>query len=78
MSGKDLLAGGAGNIGSHVIRSLVETGKDVIVFDNLSTAHAWAVNGTDLVIGDLGDGEALDRLFADHRFDAVMHFAANI
>lgn len=76
--GKVLVAGGAGYIGSHVVRSLVDIGKDVIVFDNLSTGHAWAVQGADLVVGDLADGDALDRLFADHQFDAVMHFAANI
>ncbi|MGI9500426.1 MAG: UDP-glucose 4-epimerase GalE [Geminicoccaceae bacterium] len=76
--GKGLVVGGAGYIGSHVVKALVEAGKDVIVFDNLSTGHAWAVKGADLVVGDLGDGEALNRLFAAHRFDAVMHFAANI
>lgn len=78
LRGNVLVVGGAGYIGSHAVKALVESGQDVVVFDNLSTGHAWAVGGADLVVGDLGDGEALDRLFADHRFDAVMHFAASI
>ncbi len=75
---KLLVTGGAGYIGSHVVRQLGEAGHDVIVYDNLSTGHHWAVLSGELVEGDLADGVRLDALFAAHRFDAVLHFAAFI
>ena len=75
---KLLVTGGAGYIGSHVVKALIERGEDVIVFDNLSTGFAWSVEQAELVVGDLDDREALKPLFARHRFDAVLHFAANI
>lgn len=73
-----LVTGGAGYIGSHVVKALEESGIKVTVFDNLSTGFAWAVRGGELVVGDLGDRSALERVFAEHRFDAVLHFAAHI
>src|ERR687892_86024 len=73
-----LVTGGAGYIGSHVVRQLVADGRRVVVYDNLSTGHAWAVLGADLVVGDLGDRDRLQALFADRHFDAVLHFAASI
>ncbi len=75
---KVLVVGGAGYIGSHVVKALVETGRDVVVLDNLSTGYRWAVENATLVVGDLADGDCLARLFAEHRFDAVLHFAAHI
>lgn len=75
---KVLVTGGAGYIGSHVVRQLREAGHDVLVYDNLSTGHRWALLGAPLVVGDLADGDALDALFAAHAFDAVLHFAAHI
>jgi UDP-glucose 4-epimerase len=75
---KTLVTGGAGYIGSHVARQLAEAGHDVVVLDDLSTGHRWAVLHGELVVGDLGDPETLDGLFAAHRFDAVLHFAARI
>jgi len=75
---KVLVTGGAGYIGSHVLRQLREAGHDAVVFDNLSTGHRWAVLGAPLVEGDLADGDALDALFQAHAFDAVLHFAAHI
>ncbi|WP_372985420.1 UDP-glucose 4-epimerase GalE [Marinobacter sp.] len=75
---KVLVTGGAGYIGSHVVRQLGEAGHDIVVFDNLSTGYRWAVTAGELVVGDLADEAAIDRLFSGHRFEAVLHFAANI
>ena len=75
---KVLVVGGAGYIGSHMVRELVEKGHDPLVFDNLSTGHADAVPEGRLVVGDLADKEHLRQLFSKNRFDAVMHFASFI
>jgi UDP-glucose 4-epimerase len=71
-----LVCGGAGYIGSHMVRLLMADGHRVTVFDNLSTGHRAAVGGAALVEGDLLDPDALRCAFADDRIDAVMHFAA--
>lgn len=75
---KVLVTGGAGYIGSHVVRQLALAGHSVVVYDNLSTGHRWAVTHAQLVVGDLADEAALDAVFAANRFEAVLHFAANI
>lgn len=75
---KLLVTGGAGYIGSHVVKALVEQGEDVVVFDNLSTGFAWSVSDAELIVGDLADRDALRNLFGHHQFEAVLHFAANI
>lgn len=75
---KVLVTGGAGYIGSHVVRQLGQAGHDIVVFDNLSTGYRWAVTAGELIVGDLADEAAIDEVFAAHRFDAVLHFAANI
>ena len=74
---KILVTGGAGYIGSHVVRQLGDAGEDVITLDNLSTGFEAAVTSGELVIGDTGDAALLDRLFAAHDIDTVMHFAAH-
>ena len=74
---KILVTGGAGYIGSHVVRQLGNTGEDVITLDNLSTGFEAAVTAGELVIGDTGDAALLDRVFAAHDIDTVMHFAAH-
>lgn len=75
---KVLVTGGAGYIGSHVVRQLAEAGHDIVVFDNLSTGYRWAVTAGELVIGDLANEADIDQVFSNHRFEAVLHFAANI
>lgn len=73
-----LLAGGAGYIGSHMVRMLLDLGHSVVVFDDLSTGFADAVLGGELVRGSLHDKLALKTLFAGNQFDAVVHFAGSI
>jgi len=73
---KVLVCGGAGYIGSHMVRHLAAHGHNVVVFDNLSTGHREAVGTAMLVVGDLLDPASLASLFVAHRFDAVMHFCA--
>ena len=58
-----LVTGGAGYIGSHVVSQLGEAGHDVVVLDNLSTGHAWAVLAGELVQGDLADTGVMERVF---------------
>ncbi|MCH7822402.1 MAG: UDP-glucose 4-epimerase GalE [Proteobacteria bacterium] len=74
---KILVTGGAGYIGSHIVRQLGANSEDVITLDNLSTGFEAAVTAGELVIGDTGDAELLDRLFTEHSIDTVMHFAAH-
>ena len=74
---KILVTGGAGYIGSHVVRQLGEAGESVVTLDNLSTGFEAAVTSGPLIIGDTGDAVLLERLFNEHKFDTVMHFAAH-
>ncbi|PCJ61031.1 MAG: UDP-glucose 4-epimerase GalE [Rhodospirillaceae bacterium] len=73
-----LVTGGAGYIGSHTVLELAGAGHDLVVVDNLSAGHAWAVLAGKLVIADLADDMAMEALFKEHAFDAVVHFAAHI
>jgi UDP-glucose 4-epimerase len=75
---KILVTGGAGYIGSHMVRSLGEKGHDLVVYDNLSTGHRDSVLYGSLVIGDTSDAAMLKDLFRAEAFDAVIHFAASI
>ena len=72
-----LVTGGAGYIGSHVVRQLGKAGESVITLDNLSTGFEAAVTAGDLVIGDTGDAELLEKIFSSNDIDTVMHFAAH-
>ena len=73
-----LITGGAGFIGSHILAQLQgRRDMDVVVFDNLSSGSKEHVPaGMELVEGDICDEAAVDALFADHHFDAVIHLAA--
>lgn len=73
---KVLVTGGAGYIGSHACKALAEAGHEPITYDNLSTGHDWAVRWGPLEVGDILDPARLAEVFARHRPDAVMHFAA--
>lgn len=75
---KILVVGGAGYIGSHMVKMLLDAGHHVITFDNLSGGFRDAVLGGEFVEGDLADRTALDNAFTLHRPDAVMHFASFI
>ena len=73
-----LVTGGAGYIGSHVVKQLGAAGHAITVLDNLSTGRRGAVLSGTLVVGDIGDVQLLDKLLGQARFDAVMHFAGSI
>ena len=75
---KILVTGGAGYIGSHVVKALGEAGHEIVVFDNLSTGHEWAVLFGLLCRGDLADRAAILDALRVFRPEAVMHFAASI
>jgi len=71
-----LVTGGAGYIGSHTCKALSEAGHEPIAYDNLSSGHDWAVRWGPLEVGDILDPARLAEVFARHRPEAVMHFAA--
>ena len=81
---KVLVSGGAGFIGSHVTVELVQAGYDVVIADNMSNCDLTNYNGVCSILGrkmplvemDFCDAEAVDRLFSEEKFDAVIHFAA--
>jgi len=72
-----LVTGGAGYVGSHLVRTLVESGHEPLVLDDLSTGHREAVAGVELVKADFGDAVVLDALLADGRVQLIAHLAAS-
>lgn len=77
-TGTLLITGGAGYIGSHTVKHLLKQGEKVVVVDNMVFGHREALDldRVTLVEGDLGDAELMDRVFAEHQPEAVLHFAA--
>jgi UDP-glucose 4-epimerase len=72
-----LVTGGAGYIGSHVVKQLRKMGERVVVLDNLSTGFREAVRPGELIEGDTGDAELVRRLLKDYQVEAILHFAAH-
>ena len=74
-----MVTGGAGYVGSHAVRELLNRGERVVVLDNLSEGHREAVAGAELVVADLTDAadarEKLDSVFQSEQVDVVLHFA---
>jgi UDP-glucose 4-epimerase len=74
-----LITGGAGYIGSHMVRELADSGERAVVLDNLSTGFDWAVaKGTPLIVGDVGDQALVSRIVREHEVGAIIHFAGSI
>jgi UDP-glucose 4-epimerase len=73
-----LVVGGAGYIGSHMVKMLLNAGHHVITLDNLSSGHRDAVLGGTFIEGDLADTACLKQVFEQHQPEAVMHFASYI
>lgn len=77
MSKVILVTGGAGYIGSHTVKELRKRGYKVLVYDNLSTGHQWAVRKDELIKGELGDQALIQHILHEKKPLAVMHFAAS-
>lgn len=74
---KYLVTGGAGYIGGVCVEKLINRGDDVVILDNLSTGHLENVHPKAIFIkGDIGDKNVTDKIFSDHKIEAVLHFAA--
>jgi UDP-glucose 4-epimerase len=71
-----LVTGGAGYIGSHTVRLLVEQGRRVVVLDSLESGHPDAVLGAPLVVGDIADRALVEQTCREHGVTDVVHFAA--
>jgi len=71
-----LVTGGAGYIGSHTAKCLAQSGLEPVVLDNLQRGHRQAVKWGPLVEGDVADRSVLEKVFAQYRIEAVLHFAA--
>lgn len=76
---KILITGGAGYIGSFMVKAALEKGNEVIVVDNLERGHREAVDSkAQLLIGDLRNKDFVTSIFSQHKFDTVVHFAGFI
>ena len=71
-----LVVGGAGYIGSHMVKMLGKNGHDVTVLDNLTYGFRAAVTTGELIVGDMADQPLVESILARKKIDAIMHFAA--
>jgi len=77
MSQNILVTGGAGYIGSHVVKQLSKTDHSVVILDNLSTGFESAVVYGKFIFGDTGDQALVSKILNEHAIDTVLHFAAH-
>lgn len=75
---KILVVGGAGYIGSHMVKMLLARDYEVVTLDNLSGGYREAVVGGEFIHGDIADTVFLENLFTQYKIDGVMHFASYI
>jgi UDP-glucose-4-epimerase GalE len=73
-----LVAGGAGYIGSHTVKQLIQEDFEVVTFDNFSSGKRELITGGEVINGDLLDSESLERAFRSFNFGGVLHFASLI
>lgn len=74
-----LVTGGAGYIGSHTVKQLLDAGHRVVVLDNFYSGHRWAVDSNALLVeGDIANQTLLDEVFIQNEIEAVVHFAGHI
>ena len=74
---KLLVTGGAGYVGSHTVRALLAQGHEVVILDNLSTGHKWALQDCELITIDLRDETNLIRNLKGRGFEGVLHSPPN-
>src|SRR5215210_6105489 len=76
---KTLVTGGAGYIGSHMVKTLIEAGHQVVVVDDMSSGHRDAVPaGVPLVLADVGSTADMAAVLREHHVEAVLNFAGKI
>lgn len=76
---KILVTGGAGYIGSHTVKQLVDAGHQTVVLDNFYSGHRWAVDpGATLIEGDIADQKLVGQVLKQYNIDSVVHFAGYI
>src|ERR1700743_105534 len=74
-----LVTGGAGYIGSHMVRALVDAGESVVVIDNLSTGFSnFLPEGVPLFIGDAADENLVEGVIHSHEVESIIHFAGSV
>ena len=73
-----MVVGGAGYIGSHAVKYLIERGEEIVVVDNMQSGHKQSVDAKALLCEvDIRDREGLDKVFKEHDISSVIHFGAN-
>jgi UDP-glucose 4-epimerase len=75
---KVLVTGGAGYIGSHTVKDLLQHGYEVVIVDNFSSGHRELICGGEVIQADLRNKDEMEAVFRQHKIDAVLHFAALI
>ena len=73
-----MVTGGAGYIGSHMVKQLLANGDEVHVVDDLSNGHRDAIGSASLHVADVGESARIEKILGDHSIELVMHFASKI